>query len=73
MCAACGAGVAHLRAVADNLEHEVDTVSRLLVRLLHVRDKKAGKLLRQYEKLTAILKNFAEKNGECTRCSLRTM
>ena len=73
VCAACGAGVAHLRAVADNLEHEVDTVSRLLVRLLHVRDKKAGKLLRQYEKLTAILKNFAEKNGECTHCGLRTV
>lgn len=50
--------------VLDNLEHEVDTVSRLLIRLLHVRDKRAGKLVGQYSKLTAVLRNFAKRNGE---------
>ena len=49
----------------ENLEHEVDTVSRLLVRLLHVRDKRAGRLLGQYNKLTAVLRNYAKRNGEC--------
>ena len=54
--------------VLENLEHEVDTVSRLLIRLLHVRDKRAGKLVGQYSKLTAVLRNFAKRNGE-RQCS----
>ena len=57
-------GAAQLRLVLDNMEHEVDTVSRLLIRLLHVRDKRAGRLVGLYGKLTAVLRNFAKKNGE---------
>lgn len=56
--------MAQLQAVLDNLEHEVDTVSRLLVRLLHVRDKRAGRLVGQYSNLTSVLRHFAKKNGE---------
>ena len=48
----------------DNLDHDVDTVSRLLVRLLHVRDKRAGRLVAQYGKLTTVLRQFAKRNGE---------
>ena len=59
----CVAGVEQLQLVLENLEHEVDTVSRLLVRLLHVRDKKAGRLMAQYSKLTLVLRQFAKRNG----------
>ena len=58
------AGEVQLQAVLDNLEHEVDTVSQLLVRLLHVRDKRAGRLVAQYDKLTTVLRHFAKKNGK---------
>ena len=54
-----------MQTVLENMEHEVDTVSRLLVRLLHVRDKRAGRLLGQYDRLTAVLRHFAEENGVC--------
>ena len=50
--------------VLENLEHETDTESRLLVRLLHVRDKRAGRLVAQYSKLTLVLRHFAKKSGE---------
>jgi hypothetical protein len=60
-----GMGIGQLRTVLENLEHETDTVSRLLVRLLHVRDKRAGRLVAQYGKLTLVLRHFARRNGEC--------
>ena len=61
----CAAGIGQLRTVLENLEHETDTVSRLLVRLLHVRDKRAGRLVAQYGKLTLVLRHFARRNSEC--------
>lgn len=60
----CHSGLSQLQTVLENLEHDTDTVSRLLVRLLHVRDKRAGRLLSQYGKLTLVLRHFAKKNGQ---------
>lgn len=58
------AGLSELKRIASTLEAEVDTVSSLLVRLLHVKDKRSLKAGRQSERLTAILKDYASKNGE---------
>lgn len=57
-------GEEQLETVLENLEHEADTVNRLLMRFLHVRDKRAGRLVNQYTKLTLILRHFAQMNGK---------
>lgn len=53
-----------LRTLRDTLQQEVDCVSELLVRLLHVKDKKAIRITRQHQKLSTILRNYAEENGK---------
>lgn len=58
-----GLDVADLRTLLEAAEQEVDCVSELLVRLLHVRDKRVGRLCRQFGKLTTILRSYAEENA----------
>ncbi len=53
-----------LRALRDTLQQEVDCVSELLVRLLHVKDKKSTRIARQHQKLSSILRNYSEENGK---------
>ena len=55
--------VSELKRIANTLETEVDTVSTLLVRLLHVKDKRISKANKQAGRLSAILKDYASKNG----------
>lgn len=56
-------GVAELEKMAESLSQEVCCVSDLLVRLLHMRDKRVSRLLKHFDKLTTILRNYAEENG----------
>ncbi len=57
-------GVSELKRISETLQSEVDCVSSLLVRLLHVKDKRATRASRQCERLSAILKDYASKNGK---------
>lgn len=56
--------MSELKRIASTLETEVDCVSSLLVRLLHVKDKRSSRAGRQSERLSAILKDYAKKNGK---------
>ena len=47
----------------ETLTREVEGQSNLLVRLLQLRDKREAKLEKLYRRMTAILKDYAIKNG----------
>lgn len=65
-------GVSELKRISETLQSEVDCVSSLLVRLLHVKDKRASRASRQSDRLSAILKDYASKNGKLLRKSSKT-
>ena len=56
-------GQAELQGIVETLTREVEGQSNLLVRLLQLRDKRAAKLEKLYHRMTAILKDYAIKNG----------
>jgi hypothetical protein len=56
-------GQAELQGIVETLTREVEGQSNLLVRLLQLRDKRAAKLEKLYHRMTAILKDYAVKNG----------
>ena len=49
--------------MVETLTREVECQSSLLIRLLQLKDKRAAKLEKQYRRMTAILKDYATKNG----------
>lgn len=54
---------AFLKSRLENLESEVESQSKLLVRLLHTRDLQVARLSKNYEKLTEALKEIARDTG----------
>ena len=56
-------GQPELQSIVETLTREVEGQSNLLVRLLQLRDKREAKLEKQYRRMTAILKDYATKNG----------
>ena len=56
-------GIADLQNLCDTLEQEVGCVSEVLVRLLRVRDKRVNRTIKQFEKLSSVLKNYAQQSG----------
>ena len=55
--------VAELKGISDILLREIEYSSSLLVRLLQVKDKRTLKASRQEDRLSAILRDYACKNG----------
>ena len=64
VCVCVCAGHSELQNIVDTLAREVEGQSNLLVRLLQLRDKREAKLEKQYQRMTAILKDYATKNGQ---------
>ena len=62
-------GQPELQGIIETLTREVEGQSNLLVRLLQLRDKRAAKLEKLYHRMTAILEDYATKNG--MDCSLQ--
>ena len=55
--------LSELKRIAETLKKEVDCESSLLVRLLHVKDKRTWRANKQADRLSAILKDYARQNG----------
>ena len=62
-------GHQELQGIVETLTREVEGQSNLLVRLLQLRDKRDAKLEKQCHRMTAILKDYATKNGEHDKVS----
>ena len=56
-------GQSELRGIVETLSREVEGQSNLLVRLLQLRDKREAKLEKLHQRMTAILRDYATKNG----------
>ena len=54
---------AWLQSRLENLESEVDSQSKLLVRLLHTRDQQVARLNKNFDKLTEVMKQIARDTG----------
>lgn len=54
---------AWLQSRLENLEAEVESQSKLLVRLLHTRDQQVARLNKNFEKLTEAMKQIARDAG----------